>query len=200
MRRPAPGPVTVISDGRAAIPVLWLAAWILHSGHIPRAASSHLLIGPRQAARIIVATKPWPDCVRLYRLGRPILPYLLIWQLMPDLRVRLGLVPDLACRFRTDRLRFNWPALDLPTVGRWTMQRLASGLLGPILTPRDDRCDRASDPEWVKPLIGLDVASLDRDFATRLARLGVLPVTCRAVLTRLTLFRLAPTPAPPGHG
>jgi hypothetical protein len=210
VRRPAPWPVPVLRDGLAAIPVPWLAAWVPLTRHIAGAASSHRLIGPRQAARIVAATRHWPGCPRFHRLGRVVLPYLLMGRLMPDLPLRLRLVPDLARRIRPDRLRLdgpaldrlrlNRPALDRPTICGGTMRRLASGWLGPVLTRRDDRRDRPSDPERVKPLLGLDVASLDRDFAPRLARLGVLPITWRAVLSRLTLFRLAPTPAPPGHG
>jgi hypothetical protein len=218
--RPTPRPVPIRGHGRAAIGVRWLAAGVLQTRHIAEAASCYRLIAPRPAARIVAATRPWADCPRLlHRLACWLLPYLFM-RLMPDLPVRLALVPDLAGRFgpvrlrldgppldrhrlnrlRLDRLRLDGPALDRPAVRRWTIQRLASGRIGPVLARRDDRCNRSSDPERVKPLIGFDVTGLDRDFAPRLARIGVLPVACRAVLARLTLSRLAPAPAPPGHG
>jgi hypothetical protein len=130
-------------------------------------------------------------------------------RLMPDLPMRLGLMPNLACRFRPARFRLDrpalnrlhpdGPALDWPAVLRRTMRRLATGWLGPVLTRRDDRRDRPSDPERAKPLIGVDIVGLDRVFAPGVASLAVLPVACRAVLARLTLSGLAPASAPPGH-
>jgi len=205
--RPTPRPIAVLMEGPAAIPGPRLAAWVPRTRNIADTAASH----------------------RLIRLG-PVLPYLLMRRLMPDLAGRLGLVPDLACWFRLDRFRRNRPALDrfrrnrpaldriwldwparnrLPlnrpaldrrTVWRWAMEWLTSGWLGPVLARRDDGRDGPSDPERVKPLIGLDIAGLDRDLAPRLARLSALPVACRAALGRLALVRLAPAPASPGHG
>jgi hypothetical protein len=129
---------------------------------------------------------------------------------MPDLAGvfcadRLRLYRPALDRFRLDgpaldRLCLDGPAFDWPAVRRWTMQRLAAGRLGPILARRDDRCDWPSDPKRVQPLIGLDIAGLDRDLAPSLAGPGVLPVACRTFFARLTLSRLAPAPAPPGHG
>jgi hypothetical protein len=99
---------------------------------------------------------------------------------MPDLAGRLALVPDLT--------------------GRRTGHGLAAGWFGPVLAGRDDRGNWPSDPERVQPLIGLDIAGLDRNLAPGLAGLRLLPVARLAALGPLTLGRLAPASAPPGHG
>jgi len=99
---------------------------------------------------------------------------------MPNLAGRLALVPDLT--------------------GRRTGQRLAAGWLGPVLARRDDGGNRPSDPERVQPLIGLDIAGLDRNLAPGLAGLRLLPVARLAAVAPLILGRLAPASAPSGHG
>jgi hypothetical protein len=75
-----------------------------------------------------------------------------------------------------------------------TRHRILPGvarILGPALAVRDDRRDRTSDPERVKPLVSLDIPSVGSRTRTELIRLPILP--------GFVLPRLAPSFAPPGH-
>jgi hypothetical protein len=122
--------------------------------------------------------------------------------LLPGL-VRGRLVPDLNRHALNRHILngdgLNWYGADglAPTK---RVRVLRARRIGHVLPVRDDRRDRAADPERVKPLLRLDVPGFGGNFAVGPSGIRVLPVACRFVLARPAVSRLTPALAPPGHG
>jgi hypothetical protein len=108
---------------------------------------------------------------------------------MPDLAGRLGIMPYLARQIGPHRFRLEWLGVHGARDDRLARRG------GPAR--RDHRRDWAPDPERIEPLLGLGIAGLRRVLLRPLARRQCLAM--RAIISGLTLPRLAPTLTPPGH-
>jgi len=147
----------------------WLSASSPGTGSAVRIAGRPAAVSPGLAARIVAVSRHRPG-LRLQRLWRHGLrrhprrvPDLISWlPLVPDLTRWFSIVPDLARRIDCQRLpaaglcaNFLRPdGLD----PQWLdPQWLAMHWLGPGVGVRDNRRDRAPDPERAEPLLGLDI-------------------------------------------